>query len=85
MAVALLALGSGFGQFGAVAALGDVARSIGRLGDGSTIAEQAGLSGTELGIGLAVYAWRRWVGCRSPGGPTGSAGDASCSARAGSA
>jgi MFS family permease len=54
VAVALLALGSGFGQFGAVAALGDVARSFGRLGDGSTIAEQAGLSGTELGIGLAV-------------------------------
>lgn len=54
MAVALLALGSGFGQFGAVAALGDIARSFGRVTDGATIAEQAGLSGTELGIGLAV-------------------------------
>lgn len=52
--MALLALGSGFGQFGAVAALGDVARSFGHVTDGATIAEQAGLSGTELGIGLAV-------------------------------
>lgn len=52
--VALAALAAGFGQFGAVAALGDVAKSFGRLAHGATIADQAGLSGTELGIGLAV-------------------------------
>ena len=54
LAAALLALASGFGQFGAVSALGDVARSFGRVVHGTTIADQAGLSGTELGIGLAV-------------------------------
>ncbi len=52
--VALVSLAAGFGQFGAVAALGDVARSFGRLTHGTTIAEQAGLSGTELAIGLAI-------------------------------
>jgi hypothetical protein len=50
----LLALAAGFGQLGAVAALGDVAKSFGRLSHGATIADQAGLSGTELGLGLAV-------------------------------
>jgi len=50
----LIALAAGFGQFGAVAALGDVAKSFGRLSHGATIADQAGLSGTELGLGLAV-------------------------------
>jgi len=54
IALALMALASGFGQFGAVAALGDVAKSFGRVVHGATIADQAGLSGTELGIGLAV-------------------------------
>jgi MFS family permease len=52
--VALMALASGFGQFGAVAALGDVARHFGRVVPGTSIADQAGLSGTELGVGLAV-------------------------------
>ncbi|MDA8367639.1 MAG: MFS transporter [Actinomycetota bacterium] len=52
--IALAAFASGFGQFGAVAALGDVARSFGRVAHGATISDQAGLSGTELGIGLAV-------------------------------
>ena len=54
VAVALAALASGFGQFGAVAALGDVAREFGRVTHGATIADQAGLSGTQLGVGLAV-------------------------------
>jgi len=53
-AVALAALASGFGQFGVVTALGDVAREFGRATHGATIADQAGLSGTELGVGLAV-------------------------------
>ncbi len=54
IALALMALASGFGQFGAVSALGDVAKTFGRMTHGTTIADQAGLSGTELGIGLAV-------------------------------
>ncbi len=52
--IAIAALASGFGQFGAVAALGDVSKSFGRVAHGATISDQAGLSGTELGIGLAV-------------------------------
>jgi len=51
---ALLAMAAGFAQFGAVAALGDVAKHFGHVTHGATIAEQAGLSGTKLGIGLAV-------------------------------
>jgi MFS family permease len=51
---ALAAVASGFGQFGVVAALGDVARTFGQVVHGATLTDQAGLSGTELGIGLAV-------------------------------
>ncbi len=52
--VALLAVAAGFGQFGAVAALGNVARTFGHLQHGATFADEAGLSGTVLGVGLAV-------------------------------
>jgi len=52
--VALLALAAGFGQFGAVASLGDVAKTFGHLSGGASFADEAGLSGTVLGIGLAV-------------------------------
>jgi len=52
--VALAALASGFGQFGVIAALGDVSRDFGRVVQGGTIADQMGLSGTKLGIGLAI-------------------------------
>ncbi len=54
VASAVVALAAGFGQFGLTATLGDVARHFGHVGNGSTIAERAGLSGTELGLGLAV-------------------------------
>ncbi len=54
IAVAISAFASGFGQFGVVAALGDVARGFGQVTHGATLADQAGLSGSELGIGLAV-------------------------------
>lgn len=54
VAVALAALAAGMGQFGAVAALGDVAKAFGQVSRGATVAEQAGLSGTVLGVGLAV-------------------------------
>ncbi|MFI5036578.1 MAG: MFS transporter [Acidimicrobiales bacterium] len=45
---------SGLAQFGVVAALGSVARTFGHLAHGATFADQAGLSGTKLGVGLAV-------------------------------
>lgn len=54
VAVALLALAAGFGQFGAVAALGDVSKTFGHLARGATFADEAGLSGTVLGVGLAI-------------------------------
>jgi hypothetical protein len=52
--VAVAAFASGFGQFGVVAALGDVARGFGQVSHGATFSDQAGLSGTDLGIGLAI-------------------------------
>jgi MFS family permease len=52
--VAVAAFASGFGQFGVVAALGDVARGFGQVNHGATLADQAGLSGTALGLGLAI-------------------------------
>jgi MFS family permease len=54
VAVAVAAFASGFAQFGVVAALGDVARGFGQVNLGATLADQAGLSGTDLGIGLAI-------------------------------
>jgi MFS family permease len=54
VAVAIAAFASGFAQFGVVAALGDVARGFGQVNLGATLADQAGLSGTELGVGLAI-------------------------------
>ena len=56
LGLAAIAAAAGFGQFGAVAALADVARDFGTVldGDDLTLAEQAGLSGTALGVGLAV-------------------------------
>jgi MFS family permease len=50
----LVALAVGFGQFGLTATLGDVARHFGHVVNGTSITDQAGLSGTRLGIGLAV-------------------------------
>ena len=54
LGVAVAAFASGFGQFGVVAALGDVARGFGQTSHGATLSDQAGLSGTSLGIGLAI-------------------------------
>jgi MFS family permease len=51
---AVAAFASGFGQFGIVAALGDVAKGFGQVSTGATLVAQAGLSGTDLGIGLAI-------------------------------
>lgn len=54
LAVGLFAFATGFGQFGAVASLGSVARTFGHVATGATFADQVGLSGTMLGIGLAI-------------------------------
>ena len=51
---ALAAFAAGFGQFGVVAALGDVAKGFGQVSNGASLADQAGMSGTDLGIGLAI-------------------------------
>jgi MFS family permease len=54
LALAFMAFASGFGQYGAVAALGDVAKHFGHVVHGTSLADQAGLSSTVLGIGLAI-------------------------------
>ncbi len=62
VAVALLGLASGFGQFGAVAALGNVAKTFGHIESGATFADEAGLSGTVLGVGLAIIRAASFLG-----------------------
>lgn len=52
--VALVAMAAGFGQYGAVAALGSVASTFGHVTHGATFADEAGLSGTTLAAGLAL-------------------------------
>ncbi len=52
--LALVAMASGFGQFGVVAALGSVAKGLGQVVPGSSLADRVGLSGTVLGVGLAI-------------------------------
>ncbi len=54
VSVAAVALAAGFGQFGVVAALGHVATTFGQIHRGVSLADEAGLSGTTLGIGLAI-------------------------------
>ena len=54
LAVAVVALAAGYGQFGAVSALGQVAAAFGHPVHAGTVAEQAGLSGAALGAGLAI-------------------------------
>ena len=49
-----IALFIGFGEYAAVAALADVARHFGHTGDTASIASVIGLSGSVLGVGLAV-------------------------------
>jgi MFS family permease len=54
LVVTVMALAAGYGQFGAVAALGDVAKSFGHVVTSNNVIAQAGLSGAVLGLGLAV-------------------------------
>jgi MFS family permease len=62
VAVGLLAVAAGFGQFGAVASLGNVAKTFGHLAHGATFADEAGLSGTVLGVGLAIIRAASFLG-----------------------
>ncbi|HEY8556328.1 MAG TPA: MFS transporter [Actinomycetes bacterium] len=54
LAVAAATVAAGFAQFGATSSLGDVARTFGAAGDGTSLVARVGLSGTTLGIGLAI-------------------------------
>jgi MFS family permease len=54
LAVAAATVAAGFAQFGATTALGDVAHAFGETGDGTSVVARVGLSGTTLGIGLAI-------------------------------
>jgi len=54
LAAGWFALAAGFAQFGATSALGDVAKTFGADQTGASIAAKVGLSGTTLGIGLAI-------------------------------
>ena len=54
LAVGAATVAAGFAQFGATTALGDVARAFGEAGEGTSIVARVGLSGTTLGIGLAI-------------------------------
>jgi MFS family permease len=54
VSAAAVVAAAGFGQFGAVAALGDVAEHFGEVTDGDEVAQQVGLSATTIGLGLAA-------------------------------
>lgn len=62
VAIALLGMFAGFGQFGAVAALGNVAKTFGHVSGGATFSDEVGLSGTILGVGLAVIRAASFLG-----------------------
>jgi MFS family permease len=51
----LIALAAGFGQFGAIASLAEVAKHFGHVASTNTVQGVVGLSGTTLGVGLAVF------------------------------
>ena len=54
LALAVLVAAAGFCQFGVVAALADIAEELGQPHGDESLAEQAGLSGTAIGVGLAI-------------------------------
>jgi hypothetical protein len=54
LAVGAATVAAGFAQFGATTALGDVAHAFGATGEGTSTVARVGLSGTTLGIGLAI-------------------------------
>ena len=50
----LIALVAGFAQFGAISSLNDVAKHFGHFSSTKTLQSVVGLSGSELGLGLAA-------------------------------
>ena len=54
LTLAVLVAAAGFCQFGVIAALADIADELGQPHGSESVAEQAGLSGTAIGVGLAV-------------------------------
>ncbi len=52
--VAVIAALSSYAQFGVTTSLGDVARALGHPGTSSSLVAEAGLSGSQLGVGLAL-------------------------------
>ena len=54
VALFFAALVAGFGQFGAVSSLNDVAQHFGHHGSGTSLKSVVGLSGSVLGLGLAI-------------------------------
>ena len=54
LAVAAATVAAGFAQFGATSSLGDVARTFGESGEGTSLVARVGLSGATLGVGLAI-------------------------------
>ncbi len=54
LSLVLIALAAGYGQFGAVASLDEVAHHFGHAPQGATFVGVVGLSGSVLGIGLAI-------------------------------
>jgi MFS family permease len=54
LACAGLSAAAGFAQFGVTAALADIAADFGEVTDGAGVAAQVGLSGTTIGVGLAI-------------------------------
>ena len=62
MALAVFTFAAGFGSFGAVASLGEVARAFGHAVHGTSVADQMGLSGSVLGLGLAILRLASLIG-----------------------
>jgi putative MFS transporter len=54
LAVAVVTAAAGFGQYGVTATLGDVATAFGDPGTGEGVLAEIGITGTRLGIGLAI-------------------------------
>ncbi len=54
LALGVVALGSAMGQFAITAVIGDVARQFGAPGAGDDLSQQLGLTGTTIGIALAL-------------------------------
>ena len=78
--VALAAFAAGFGQFGLVAALGDVARRLRQQCTAPASPTRWGCRGPSSVSVWPSSGWLRWAACPSSGRPTGSVAGPCCSA-----